>query len=139
MEVCRTNSMENSSVNGSHTRFVCLHEFRQNWRVKNPSFLLLLCHWPNNTSKLYHLSFFKSWIFLWQVIAYVKGFVHRLILNVYKLNKMTGTERFNPPGSMSPLLLDAFCSNLDMKQNGIFAALFSEFCQDTQNQGLNRI
>ena len=60
LEVGRTNSMENTSVNGSHTRFVCLHEFRQNRRVKNPSFLLLLCHWPNITSKLYHLSFFQN-------------------------------------------------------------------------------
>ena len=75
------------------------------------------------------------------MIGYLKGFVHRLIFECIHVaeKKMTGTERFNLAGSMSLLLLDAFCSNLDMKQNDIFAALFSEFCQDTQNQGFNRI
>ena len=41
---------------------------------------------------------------------------------------MTGSERFNLPGSMSRLLLDAFCSNLAVKHGIVFAALFSRFC-----------
>ena len=32
-----------------------------------------------------------------------------------------------------------FSSNLEMTQNDIFAALFLEFCQGTENQGFDRM
>ena len=65
--------------NGSHglTLFACMSSDKIDGL--NPSFLLLLCHWLNIASKLSNLSFFKSKIFLWQVIGYLKEFVHRLI------------------------------------------------------------